>query len=102
MPAASPPGSAAALLTAAGLHRVRPRYWNGLLLPLMVVQRKLLARAPNAASDVALFPPWLDRSLHGVTELERRAAAARLARRRIGAGHRGTAHERRGLILLCP
>ena len=35
------------------------RYWNSLLLPLMIVQRKILARG-NAMSDVASFPPWLD------------------------------------------
>ena len=34
----------AAMLRDAGFVRVRAGYWNGLLLPLMVVQRKLLAR----------------------------------------------------------
>jgi SAM-dependent methyltransferase len=63
--------SAAAMLAEAGLVRVRPRYWNSLLLPLMVLQRKLLARAPDGRSDVAPFSPWLDRSLHAVTRLER-------------------------------
>ena len=52
-----------------GFGAVRARYWNGLLLPLMVAQRKVLA---GDASDVALFPPWLDAMLHGVTEIERR------------------------------
>jgi SAM-dependent methyltransferase len=52
-----------------GFGAVRARYWNGLLLPLMVMQRKVLSRG---ASDVALFPPWLDAMLHGVTEIERR------------------------------
>ena len=60
----------AAMLRAAGFVRVRARYWNGLLLPLMVVQRKLLAR-DAAASDVAPFPPWLDATLHAMTEIER-------------------------------
>jgi hypothetical protein len=46
------------------------RYWNGLLLPLIVVQRKVLARR-RAASDVAAFPPWLDATLHAATEFER-------------------------------
>jgi hypothetical protein len=59
------------MLRAAGFVRVEPRYWNGLLLPLMIVQRKLLARG-NAQSDVAAFPPWLDALLHGMTQLERR------------------------------
>jgi SAM-dependent methyltransferase len=61
----------AGLLRGAGFGGVRARYWNALLLPLMVVQRKLLARG-DAASDVATFPPWLDAALHGMTRLERR------------------------------
>ena len=64
-------GQAAALLRAAGFHAVRARYWNGLLLPLMIVQRKLLTRH-DSASDVAPFPPWLDATLHGMTQIERR------------------------------
>ena len=63
-------GELAALLRDSGFGQVRTRYWNGLLLPLMVVQRKLLGRA-SATSDVAPFPPWLDATLHGMTELER-------------------------------
>ncbi|HEY1411813.1 MAG TPA: class I SAM-dependent methyltransferase, partial [Rhodopila sp.] len=63
-------GEVRTLLDHAGFHRIRVRYWNGLLLPLMIVQRKLLARN-GAASDVAPFPPWLDVTLHGVTKLER-------------------------------
>jgi hypothetical protein len=55
-----------------GFADIAARYWNGLLLPLMVAQRKLLARRPDAASDVAPFSPWLDAMLHGVTTLERR------------------------------
>ncbi len=61
----------AALLRQAGFGQVRARYWNGLLLPLMMVQRKILARG-DAASDVAPFPPWLDAMLHGMTGVERR------------------------------
>jgi SAM-dependent methyltransferase len=60
----------AAMLRAAGFAQVRARYWNGLLLPLMIAQRKLLSRG-DAASDVAPFPPWLDATLHGMTEIER-------------------------------
>lgn len=63
--------AAIALLAHAGFAQVRARYWNGLLLPLMVLQRKLLARG-ESASDVAVFPPWLDAMLHGMTEIERR------------------------------
>jgi SAM-dependent methyltransferase len=58
-------------LRQAGFTRVRARYWNGLLLPLMIVQRKILARG-DSVSDVAVFPPWLDATLHGMTEFERR------------------------------
>jgi ubiquinone/menaquinone biosynthesis C-methylase UbiE len=61
----------AALLRQAGFTGVRARYWNGLLLPLMVMQRKILARG-DAVSDVAPFPPWLDARLHAMTEFERR------------------------------
>jgi SAM-dependent methyltransferase len=59
------------LLRDAGFLRVNTGYWNCLLLPLMVAQRKLLARGA-AESDVASFPPWLDATFHGITELERR------------------------------
>jgi SAM-dependent methyltransferase len=61
----------AALLRQAGFDPVSARYWNGLLLPLMIVQRKILARR-RAVSDVAPFPPWLDAILNGMTEFERR------------------------------
>ncbi len=60
----------AAMLRSAGFASVHARYWNGLLLPLMIAQRKILARG-EAASDVALFPPWLDAMLFGITRLER-------------------------------
>jgi SAM-dependent methyltransferase len=60
----------AAMLREAGFCQVRAHYWNSLLMPLMVIQRKLLARN-GAASDVALFPPWLDGMFHATTELER-------------------------------
>ena len=60
-----------AMLEDAGFRVLRVQYWNGLLLPLMIIQRKLLARSSDR-SDVAAFPPWLDRMLHGITELERR------------------------------
>jgi len=60
-----------AMLTDAGFRVLSVRYWNGLLLPLMIVQRKILARS-SSRSDVAAFPPWLDRMFHGITEIERR------------------------------
>ena len=62
-------GETRAMLEEAGFRVPRVRYWNGLLLPLMVLRRKL---PPSGGSDVAAFPPWLDRMLHGMTELERR------------------------------
>jgi SAM-dependent methyltransferase len=60
----------AMLLRQAGFDRVCARYWNSLLLPLMMVQRKILARG-EAVSDVASFPRWLDVTLHGMTRIER-------------------------------
>jgi len=63
-------------LSAAGFANVRARYWNALLLPLMIVQRKLLARSGadsgKTVSDVAAFPPIIDATFHALTALERR------------------------------
>jgi len=65
-------GGARALLAAAGFRAVEARYWNALLFPLMILQRKVLkADTANDSSDVAPFPPWLDATLHGVTVAER-------------------------------
>jgi SAM-dependent methyltransferase len=61
------------MLEAAGFVRPILRYWNGLLLPLMIIQRKLRARRHDSASDVAMFPPWLDATFHAITEIERRS-----------------------------
>lgn len=60
-----------AALEGAGFAAVDARHWNSLLLPLMAVQRKLLARKDDAASDVTEYPPWLDRALFAATEAER-------------------------------
>jgi SAM-dependent methyltransferase len=60
-----------AMLDQAGFRDIRVRYWNSLLLPLMIIQRKVLART-SGRSDVAAFPPWLDHMLHAVTQFERR------------------------------
>ncbi|MCC6718451.1 MAG: class I SAM-dependent methyltransferase [Acetobacteraceae bacterium] len=69
-------GALARDLAASGFTQVRTRYWNTLLLPLMVLQRKVLARAPaeggETMSDVAAFPPLIDATFHALTELERR------------------------------
>ena len=71
-------GGVRALLAAAGFTDVRARYWNALLFPLMVVQRKVLARGAESRSDVAPPPPWLNRSLAAVTAVERGLMAAGL------------------------
>jgi SAM-dependent methyltransferase len=64
-------GGAAALLREAGFTGVTGRYWNSLLLPLMILQRKVLQRRPDAPSDVTDFRPWINATLHRVTEMER-------------------------------
>jgi SAM-dependent methyltransferase len=69
-------GSARALLRAAGFEAIATNYWNGLLLPLMALQRKVLHRNPDAPSDVTSFPPWIDTTLHAVSEIERRIGAS--------------------------
>lgn len=64
------------LLEGAGFAPLAVGFWNSLLLPLMVVQRKLLAPLRRAdASDVAAFSPPIDAMLHRVTQAE--AALAR-------------------------
>ncbi len=60
-----------AMLRHAGFRNIRARYWNSLLLPLMILQRKVLATG-ESSSDVAPFPPWLDAILHATTDIERR------------------------------
>jgi SAM-dependent methyltransferase len=62
--------SITAELTAAGFVDVRARYWNALLLPLMIIQRKLLQAGQDAPSDVGAFPPWLDALLFAATRIE--------------------------------
>lgn len=57
-------------LRQAGFVEVRARYWNALLLPLMIVQRKVLHARRDAPSDVGAFPPWLDALLFAATRLE--------------------------------
>ncbi|NMJ41780.1 class I SAM-dependent methyltransferase [Roseomonas sp. JC162] len=64
-------GGAGALLRAAGFEAVEARYWNAVLLPLMVLQRKVLRSDADAKSDVEPFPPWLDASLYAATAAER-------------------------------
>jgi len=60
------------LLGAAGFAAIEARYWNALLLPIMILQRKVLkSDAAKDSSDVAPFPAWLDATLHAATEAER-------------------------------
>ncbi len=59
------------LLASCGYTQVRTAHWNSLLLPLMVIERKVLARGPDGRSDVMPFHPWVDRLFYGVTEIER-------------------------------
>ncbi|WP_137128298.1 class I SAM-dependent methyltransferase [Roseomonas sp. HF4] len=63
--------AARAMVEAAGFAAVEARYWNAVLLPLMVLQRKVLRSDAEARSDVHAFPPWLDAALHGATAAER-------------------------------
>jgi len=46
-------GEMGALLREAGFLAPRIRYWNGFLLPLMILRRKVLAARAGAESDVA-------------------------------------------------
>ncbi len=64
-------------LAEAGFTRVRARYWNSILLPLMVLRRKLWRRA--GASEVALLPAPLERAFGAVLALERRLTRAGLS-----------------------
>jgi hypothetical protein len=45
----------------------------------MALQRKVLHRNPDAPSDVTSFPPWIDTTLHAVSEIERRIDASGIA-----------------------
>jgi hypothetical protein len=63
-------GELAGWLRRAGFESVRTRYWNSLLFPAMVLQRKLLARG-DAASDVATISPVLNGIFLAITRLER-------------------------------
>jgi ubiquinone/menaquinone biosynthesis C-methylase UbiE len=67
-------------LESAGFLPVSVRFWNSLLLPLMVVQRKVLGRfRAEDASDVAAFSPPIDAIFRAVTDTE--AALARIGLR---------------------
>lgn len=59
-----------AMLRQAGFRIARVRYWNSLLFPLMVLQRKVLARNA-AASDVHLLPAPVVAVFRAITAIER-------------------------------
>jgi ubiquinone/menaquinone biosynthesis C-methylase UbiE len=70
----------ARLLRDGGFAPLSLAFWNSFLLPLMVVQRKLLSRvAEREESDVAAFSPPIDAIFRAVTGAE--AALARLGLR---------------------
>jgi ubiquinone/menaquinone biosynthesis C-methylase UbiE len=72
-------------LEGAGFTPVSLDFWNSLLLPLMVVQRKVLRRfRADEASDVAAFSPPIDAILSAVMDAE--AALARLGMRFAAGG----------------
>jgi SAM-dependent methyltransferase len=60
------------LLVATGFAPVQIIYWNSLLLPLMIVRRKVVLWRHISASDVAPTSPWLDAILFAITVFERR------------------------------
>jgi SAM-dependent methyltransferase len=57
-----------ALLAREGFTRIRTRYWNSLLFPLMLLQRFTHRRG---ASDVALLPAPIEKLFHRVVTVER-------------------------------
>ena len=68
------PGEMRRLLGETKMAEIRVRFWNSLLFPAMVLQRKLLARG-EAASDVAMISPPMNALLLAITRLERHLPA---------------------------
>lgn len=64
-------GEAVALVEAAGFTVARASYWNMLLLPLMVLRRKIFAGSAGSESDVKPYPPVIDRLFFALTAIER-------------------------------
>ena len=60
-----------AMLRDAGFVRVRAGYWNSLLLPLMVAQRKLLAQQRGCLGRCPVSA-MARCHVHAITEIERR------------------------------
>lgn len=66
------------MLSAAGFVEVDVHHWNSLPFPMMVLQRLVLARwhGDGARSDVAEFPPAVDRFLRVLMAWEARLLAS--------------------------
>jgi SAM-dependent methyltransferase len=58
------------LLRAGGFRLVYVSYWNTILLPLMVVTRKLLPAGHRQISDVKLYPRPIELLCHAMTLIE--------------------------------
>ena len=58
------------LLKAVGFRPVYISYWNALLLPLMVISRKLVPQDHRAVSDVKLYPRSVEMLCRAATALE--------------------------------
>jgi hypothetical protein len=58
------------LLKTVGFHPVFMSYWNAMLLPLMVITRKLSPVRLRAVSDVKSYPPPADRACRAATAFE--------------------------------
>jgi len=71
-------GEVRRLLSAAGFTRIRTRYWNTLLFPLMVLKRKLGGSRRAAQSDVASVPAPLDLIFRAAVLLEAKVASCGL------------------------
>ena len=68
-------GEVRRLLSHAGFIRIRTRYWNTLLFPLMVLKRKLARSQRADASDVAPVPAPLDLVFRAAVLLEAKVTA---------------------------
>ncbi len=64
-------GEMRGMLTAAGFGKNSVRYWNGFLLPLMILRRKILAAKAGAESDVAPINGVLNAFFLGLLRVER-------------------------------
>jgi len=61
----------AAMLRSAGFRDVRASYWNSLLLPMLILHRKLQRSTDEASSDVRPYGACLNWTLYAITAVER-------------------------------